>query len=110
MRDRETIDAELRLIASARRSMAEQGSQPSSHHVDRLLDERLGHHPEATVLIPDTPRDLAKTTRVPPRRRKTALRRFGPLAALPLSLIAVAAVLVVMFAGRHPDPAAQPVP
>ena len=109
MRDRETIDAELRLIASARRSMNEQDGQPSSHQLDRLLDERLGHHPEETVVIADMRRDLAKINRVPPRRRKTALRRFGPLAALPLSLIAAVAGLVVMFAGRHPDPPAQPV-
>ena len=108
MRDRETIDAELRRIASARRSMTEHGDQTSSHQVDRLLDERLGHHPEETGVIVAARRDLGKTDHTRPRRRKSALRRFGPLAALPLSLIAVAAVLVVMFAVRPPDPTAEP--
>jgi len=108
MRDRETIDAELRLIASARRSMSEQGGRPSSHQLDKLLDERLGHQPEETRVAAHPRRDLVKTDHRTPRRRKTALRRFGPLAALPLSLIAVAAALVVMFAVRHPDPAAPP--
>lgn len=108
MRDRETIDAELRRIASARRSMTEHGDQTSSHQVDRLLDERLGHHPEETGVIVAARRDLGKTDHIRPRRRKSALRRFGPLAALPLSLIAVAAVLVVMFAVRPPDPTAEP--
>jgi Protein of unknown function (DUF732) len=36
------------------------------------------------------------------------LRRFGPLAALALSLIGVGAVLAVMFAVHNPNPAAQP--
>ena len=36
------------------------------------------------------------------------MRRFGPFAALPLSLVAVAAVLVVIFADHKPNPAAQP--
>lgn len=108
MRDRETIDAELRLIASARRSMSGQGGQPSSHQVDKLLDERLGHHPEENRVVARTRRNPVKTDHSTRPRRKTALRRFGPLAALPLSLIAVAAVLVVMFADHHPDPAAPP--
>lgn len=106
MRDRETIDAELRLIASARRSMGEQGGQPSYHQVDRLLDERLGHAPEETRVVAGTPRDLAKAHK--PRRRRSALLRFGPMAALPLSLIAVVGAVVVMFTMRHPDPAAPP--
>ena len=48
MRDRETIDSELRRIASGRRSIREQGGQPSSRQVDELLDERLGHRAEAS--------------------------------------------------------------
>jgi Protein of unknown function (DUF732) len=132
MRDRETIDAELRLIASVRRSMREQGGQPSCRQADELLDERLGHRAEAseieaveaceTGVVADTWRDLVETDDITPHRRKAAvlrrfgtphrrnaaLRRFGPLAALPLSLGAVAIVLVVMFAVHHPHPAAQP--
>ena len=88
--------------------MGEQGGQPSYHQVDRLLDERLGHAPEDTRVVANTRRELVKTDRSKPRRRKTALRRFSPLAALPLSLIAVAAMVVVMFTLRHPDPAAPP--
>ena len=43
MRDLETIDAELRLEAAARRSIREHGGEPSSRDVDELLDERLAH-------------------------------------------------------------------
>jgi hypothetical protein len=43
VRDQETIDAELRLIAAVRRSIREHGMEPSSRHVDELLDERLAH-------------------------------------------------------------------
>ena len=43
MRDIETIDSELRLIAAVRRSNREHGGEPSSRQVDELLDERLGH-------------------------------------------------------------------
>ena len=37
MRDRDTIDAELRLLAAVRRSIREQGGEPSSSQVDELL-------------------------------------------------------------------------
>ena len=43
MRDLETIDAELRLEAAARRSIREHAGEPSSRDVDELLDERLAH-------------------------------------------------------------------
>jgi hypothetical protein len=43
MRDLETIDAELRLEAAARRSIREHGGEPSSRDIDELLDERLAH-------------------------------------------------------------------
>ena len=43
MRDRETIDSELRLLAAVRRSIREHGGEPSSRQVDELLDERLAH-------------------------------------------------------------------
>jgi hypothetical protein len=39
MRDRETIDSELRLLAAVRRSIREHGVEPSS----RQVDERLAH-------------------------------------------------------------------
>jgi hypothetical protein len=40
MRDLDTIDSELRLLAAVRRSIREYGGGPSSRHVDELLDER----------------------------------------------------------------------
>jgi Protein of unknown function (DUF732) len=109
MRDRETIDSELRRLA-ARRSLHEPGSELSSRRIDELLDERLGHRPAApeTAAV-DTRSRLVKANVIAPQRRKGGLRRFGLPAALPLSLVAVAAVLVVVvFAIRHPHPTAQP--
>ena len=49
MRDRETIDSELRLLAAVRRSIREHGGEPSSRHVDELLDERLAHRGRASA-------------------------------------------------------------
>ena len=46
IRDRETIDSELRLLAAARRSIREHGIEPSNQ-VDELLDERLAHSDRA---------------------------------------------------------------
>ena len=40
MRDIETIDAELRLLARAWRVAAEMKCTPSTAHIDVLLDER----------------------------------------------------------------------
>jgi hypothetical protein len=40
MRDRESIDSELRPLAAVRRSIREHGGEPSSRQVDELLDER----------------------------------------------------------------------
>jgi hypothetical protein len=118
MRDRETIDSELRRLAAMRRSLREPGGELSSRQIDELLDERLGHRaePSETVAVDvgktgvgvDTWSRRDKANAIAPYRRKGVLRRFGLLAALPLSLIAVAAVLVVMFAVRHPHPAGQP--
>ena len=48
MRDRETIDSELRSAGCWRRSIREHGGEPSSRQVDELLDERLGHRAEAS--------------------------------------------------------------
>jgi hypothetical protein len=41
MRDLDTVDSELRLLAAMRRSIREHGGEPSSRQVDALLDERL---------------------------------------------------------------------
>jgi Protein of unknown function (DUF732) len=117
MRDRETIDSELRRIALARQSVREQGRQPSSREADELLDELLAHSTGAThtcsvkdheiEFVPDAwLRD--NKTRPTPRRRKSGLRRMGLFAALPLSLIAVATAAVVMVSVHRPDSAQQP--
>ncbi|OBG43070.1 hypothetical protein A5672_10715 [Mycobacterium alsense] len=106
MRDRETIDSELRLIALRRQAIREQGGLPSSEQVDALLDERLGH-----IVQPPETEPIAAVAA--PRRRMNVLLRYGPLAALPLSLLAVAIAVVVMV-GAHktlpPEPAAAPPP
>jgi len=117
MRDRETIDSELRRIASLRRSIREQGRQPLSREADELLDELLAHStgrslPNAvnareTEVVADTLPRGSKTGNTP-RRPKKVLPRLGLFAALPLSLIAIAAAVVVMFAMHHPDSSAQP--
>jgi hypothetical protein len=118
MRDRETIDSELRLIANVRRSIREQGGQPSCREADELLDERLGHRAEVSEteaveackneFVADAWSHRDETDGITPHQRKGVLRRFGPLMALPLSFVAVAAVLAVMFAVHNPHPAAQP--
>ena len=118
MRDRETIDSELRLIALRRQSIREQGGQLSSQQVDALLDERLAHRAGAsrtevveaceTEVVADTAPQRDETHDVGPRRRKSWLRRFGPLAALPLSLLGVAAASAVMFAAHKQEPAPPP--
>jgi hypothetical protein len=40
MRELDTIDSELRLLAAVRWSIREHGGEPSSRQVDELLDER----------------------------------------------------------------------
>jgi hypothetical protein len=114
MRDREAIDSELRKLAAQRRSIRERGGQPSSQLVDKLLDERLGHRPEVseTAVVTATWPPYDDTKDIASPRRKRLPRRLGLLAALPLSLVAIAAALVMMFAvhNRHPtaDPAEVP--
>jgi hypothetical protein len=116
MRDRDTIDAQLRRLAAVRRSIREHGGEPepSSRQVDELLDERLGYRAEASVearetgVVADTWSQCDETDDITPSGRKGVLRRFGLLAALPLSLVVAATVLVVMFAVHDPHPAAQP--
>jgi hypothetical protein len=120
MRDREAIDSELRALAAERRCIRENGGKPSSRQIDALLDERLGHPPEISeyplrltrvepALWPAPSGGTAKpaTSRL---ARKSVLGRFGLVAALPLSMVAGAAALAVMFAVRDPHPAAQPEP
>jgi hypothetical protein len=110
MRDRNTIDSELRRLAELRRSIREHGGELSSRQIDDLLDERLGHRPEASKprLLPTPGRSATKTTTTRLVGRKGVLRRFGPPTVLPLSLVAVAAVLVVLFTVHNTHPAAQP--
>ena len=118
MRDRETIDSELRLLAAMRRSIRDQGGQPSCQEADALLDERLGHRTEASdpeavgargPAVVAGIRSRRATDAAVPYPRKGVLRRFGPFAALPLSLVAVAvAVLVVISAVHKSNPAAEP--
>ena len=118
MRDRETIDSELRLIAQRRQSIREQGGQPSSRQLDELLDERLGHLARASEtgavaageaqMVAATWPHRHEIGDIRPHRRKSALRRFGPLAALPLSLLAVATALVAMFGAHKPAPQEEP--
>jgi hypothetical protein len=115
MRDRETIDSELRRAALRRQSIREQGRQPSSRETDELLDELLAHAAgipftrattSADIFVPEAwlrSTNGSTKTRTAPRRRQAALRRLGLSAALPLSLIAVIAAVVVMFAMRHQD-------
>jgi hypothetical protein len=43
MREVDVINSELRLLAAVRWSIREHGGEPSSRHVDELLDERLSH-------------------------------------------------------------------
>jgi Protein of unknown function (DUF732) len=118
MRDRETIDSELRRLAAERRSIRERGGELSSRRVDELLDERLGHRPETSETEAVEPRQTrvivdtrARRDRIgdgPQRGPKAVRGRFGLLAALPLSLLAVAAAFAAMFAIHNPHPAAQP--
>jgi Protein of unknown function (DUF732) len=119
MRDRETIDSELRRIAVWRQSLRQQGRQPSSREVDELLDELLAHSSGENHIVPVAARESElfvpdtwlrnNTTRTKPRRRTGVLRRWGLLAALPLSLVGVVAAVVVMLAvHRHASTATQP--
>src|SRR3954471_15598026 len=101
MRDRETIDSELRRIATMRRAMRAHDGQLSSQEVDALLDERLGHRAEAAeteavqtrAVVTAARRDLGETDHTAVRRHQGVLRRLGRLgrlgrhAALPLSLV-----------------------
>jgi hypothetical protein len=110
MRDRDTIDSELRRLAAVRRSTREHGGELSSRQIDDLLDERLGHRPETSKprSLPAPGRSAMEPTTSRLDGRKGVRRGFGRLAALPLSLVAAATVLVVMFTVHNTHPAAQP--
>ncbi len=116
MRDRETIDSELRRIALARQSISEHGRRLSSQEIDALLDERLGHPVEASVATAVKARDTdfvpdawtrPSKIRATPRRRSRMPRRLALLAALPLSLVAIVVAVVLMLSSKHPDPSEQ---
>jgi Protein of unknown function (DUF732) len=118
MRDRETIDSELRRLAAERRSSREHGGELSSRQLDRLLDERLGHRPDAsgteatevgaTTVVADTWSSRGKAHDITPYRRKRVLRRFGLPTVLPLSLAAIAAASIAVFAVHYLRPPAAP--
>ncbi|OCB18010.1 hypothetical protein A5674_11160 [Mycobacterium malmoense] len=118
MRDRETIDAELRRIASGRRSVRERGGESSSRELDELLDELLAHTSgsslthAATACEPEVRAagtlSRGAKTGGKPRRRHGVPRQLGLLAALPLSLVAVAAAGLVMLGAHNRDSSAQP--
>jgi hypothetical protein len=108
MRDRETIDSELRRVAAELRSIRERGGRPSSQQVDALLDERLGHPVEVlcdTAVLDEILAPFEETVERPRRRRRARLLRFALRAAVPLSILAIASVLAVMFTlHRHHPP------
>ncbi|MFP1155276.1 DUF732 domain-containing protein [Mycobacterium sherrisii] len=119
MRDRETIESELRRLA-------QRGGQLSPREADALLDELLAHNagasrieavtPEELVFVPDAwlreplkaRKPRAIRARGARRRRRGTLRRFGMRAALPLSLLALVAAVILTFVMHRHYSAAQP--
>jgi hypothetical protein len=111
MRDRETIDSELRRVASELRSIRERGGRPSSQQVDALLDERLGHPVEVlcdTAFLDEILAPFTETVERPRRRRRGWVLRFALRAAVPLSVLAIGAVLVAIVTMHRHHPAAEP--
>jgi hypothetical protein len=111
MRDRETIDSEIRRVAAELRSIRERGGRPSSRQLDALLDERLGHPPDATcdLAILDEiclPADEADDRQA--GKRRSLLLRLALRAAVPLSLITIAVVAAAVFVLPHRHTAVQP--
>jgi Protein of unknown function (DUF732) len=101
MRDRETIDSELRRLLAT--------GELSSRQIDELLDERLGHRVQVSPAAPvHAWPQRTKTSAVAPQRRKRAGRRFGIPAVLPLSLVAAGAVFAVLFAVHKQHAAVEP--
>jgi hypothetical protein len=116
MRDRETIDSELRRVAAELRSIRERGGRPSSQQVDALLDERLGHPVDVlsdTAVLDEILAPFEEPLERPRRRRRGRLLRFALRAAIPLSVLAIAAVVAVVLTlhRHHPptEPTASPV-
>jgi hypothetical protein len=117
MRDRETIDSELRRLAAERRLFGEHGGELSSRELDKLLDERLGHLPEVpgigalearpAAVATDTWSPRNKADNITLTKRKRVRRRFGLPAALPLSIVATIAAAVAMFAIHRAHPPAE---
>jgi Protein of unknown function (DUF732) len=112
MRDRETIDSELRRVAAELRSIRERGGRPSSQQVDALLDERLGHPVEVlsdTAVLDEILAPFEETFERPRRRRRIGLLRLALRAAVPLSVLALGSVLVVvLMLHRHHRPSVPP--
>ncbi len=111
MRDRETIDSELRRVASELRSIRERGGRPSSQQVDALLDERLGHPIDVlsdTAVLDEILAPFEETLERPRRRRRGRLLRFALRAAIPLSVLAIAAVVAVVLTLHRHHPPAEP--
>jgi hypothetical protein len=106
MRDRDTIDSELRRLAELRRSIRQHGGELSTRQIDDLLDERLGHFPEASK--PSSAPTTGHRAAAGLVERMAFLRRVGLRAALPLSLLAVVVVSVVMFTFHKTRPLAEP--
>jgi hypothetical protein len=111
MRDRDTIDSELRRLAELRRSIRAHGGELSSRQIDELLDERLGHVPETSeprrLPTPGRRASVLSTARL--STHSGALRRLGLRAALPLSLLAVGAAAVAMFTVHNAHQPTQPI-
>jgi hypothetical protein len=113
MRDRETIDSELRRVAAELRSIRARGGQPSSRQLDALLDERLGHPSEALwdIAVLDEIWPPADESDDRPRRKRRSLPlRLALRAAIPLSVITALAVVAVMIALHHRHRTTEPTP
>jgi hypothetical protein len=111
MRDQETIDSELRRVAAELRSIRERGGRPSSQQVDALLDERLGHPVDVlsdTAVLDEILAPFEETVERPRRRRRGRLLRFVLRAAVPLSILAIAAMVAVVFTLHRHHPPAEP--
>jgi Protein of unknown function (DUF732) len=111
MRDRETIDSELRRVAAELRSIRERGGRPSSQQVDALLDERLGHPVEVlsdTAVLDEILAPFEQTAKRPRRRRRGQLLRLAMRAAVPFSVLAIACVMAVMLSLHRYHPPAEP--
>lgn len=110
MRDRETIDSELRRVAAELRSIRQRGGQPSSQQVDALLDERLGHPVEVlcdTTVLDEILAPFEGTIERRRPRRRGLLLRLAMRAAVPVSVFAIAAALVTMLVLHRNQRASQ---